>query len=135
MEYLRQGLQAPMAFDRAENAITSTSALVSNWGIHDNFIMFVRHGFKKLFAFLGYLCVFSCAQDNCTTSITSTAFPTTGSGVQLQQFSYCGGVLNVTAYIEVSLCENVACSTPFMHFQPLLCRRGDHSGSIFGPSV
>lgn len=103
MEYLRQGLQAPMGFDRAENAITSTSALVSDSSILNDFIMFVRNGFQKLVAFVGFLCVFSCAQDNCTTSITSTAFPTTGSGVQLQQFSYCGGVLNVTTYIEVSL--------------------------------
>ncbi|KAE9991814.1 hypothetical protein EG327_010916 [Venturia inaequalis] len=62
--------------------------------------MFVRHRFQKLIAFVGLLCVFSSAQDNCTTSIVSTAPPANGTGVQLQQFSYCGGDLNITAYIE-----------------------------------
>lgn len=110
-----------MRFDRAEDAIlTSTSATVSEGNIYDNFIMFVRHSFQKLVAFVGFLCVFSCAQDNCTTSITSTAFPANGSGVQLQQFSYCGGVLNVTAYIEVSLCEDFPCWNPFVLSRSLL---------------
>ncbi|TID22653.1 MICOS complex subunit [Venturia nashicola] len=63
--------------------------------------MSIHHAFQKLVALLGFLCVFSCAQQhNCTPSITSTAPPADGSGVQLHLFSYCRGDLNVTAYIE-----------------------------------
>ncbi|QDS68606.1 hypothetical protein FKW77_001152 [Venturia effusa] len=62
--------------------------------------MFVRHVFQKFVAFVGLLCVCSSAQHNCTPSVTSTAVPADGTGVRLQQFSYCGGVLDVTAYIE-----------------------------------
>lgn len=104
MEALRQELQAPMGLAWAQEPITSSSPSKLICYLLQDFMMFVRHGFQKVLAFVGLLCVFSCAQDsNCTTNVASTAFPSTGLGVQLQKFSYCGGVLNVTTLIEVSL--------------------------------
>lgn len=134
MNYLPQGLQAPLRFDWTNDAIlTSTSTtIVSNASVYDTFMMFVRRRFQALVAFLGLLCASSSAQDNCTASIASTAPPAPGTGVQLQQFSYCGGNLNVTAYIEVSSWNNDAScflsSTTLGHF--LLVKSGSDMNKI-----
>jgi hypothetical protein len=107
MEMLRQGLQAPLIvapIDWAGDAITTTTSQVSTWNLYEEFMMVLKNGVNYFFALFGMFCVLSCAQDtNCTTSITKVGVPSTGSGVQLEKFSYCGGVLDVTAYVEVSL--------------------------------
>jgi hypothetical protein len=106
MEMLRQGLQAPLIaapVDAIGEFISTTSSNAPTWNFYEDFIMFLRQALNSLFGLFGFLCVFSCAQDtSCTTSITKVGVPSAGSGVLLEKFSYCGGVLDVTAYIEVS---------------------------------
>jgi hypothetical protein len=107
MDVLRQGLPGPLIaapIDWLSEATTSTCPYASIWDIHEEVMMFLRQAFNRLFALIGFLCVVSCAQDtSCTTSITNVGVPSTGTRVQLEKFSYCGGILDVTAYVEVSL--------------------------------
>lgn len=123
MDFARKGLQAPLVavpVHWAGEVITSTYSEPSKSSfVCEKLSMFAT----KLFAWLGVLCVCSCAQDTaCSTSITANAIPPAGSGVQLQSYSYCGGVLDVRAYIEVSCCVDYVClrySRPIQSWWPL----------------
>jgi hypothetical protein len=74
------------------------------WLRFTHFLMMLSPFYNRAVAVLSLLFTLSIAQDPaCTAVVVSQSLPSTGAGVSLQSFSYCGGNLIATAYVEVRL--------------------------------
>src|ERR1700761_4427665 len=74
------------------------------WHCCINLAMFVHQIRANFLALMSFVFASSTAQSNsCVTNVAAQSIPSTTSGVALQSFSYCGGLLDVSAYIEVRL--------------------------------
>jgi hypothetical protein len=63
--------------------------------------------YNRALAIVSLLFALSTAQDpECTAVVVSQTVPSSGAGISLQSFSYCGGNLNAVAYVEVRILSN-----------------------------